>query len=110
MPTARTKKSSMQRIKDKVLDRVWEAEFSNLTRFTRVFHSLIKIALMVARDFIEKFVKLQAMALAFKTLLLAPLLAVVSRSLGASARKTHGTGAGRSARSLGKGARRSRSI
>jgi len=33
---------------------------------------------MVARDFIEKLVKLQAMALAFKTLLsLAPLLAVV---------------------------------
>lgn len=78
MPTARTKKSSIQQIKDKVLDRVWEAEFSNLTRFKRLIHGLIKMVLMVARDFIEKLVKLQAMALAFKTLLsLAPLLAVV---------------------------------
>jgi len=72
------KKRSIQQIKDKVLDRVWDADASDLTRFTRVFHSLIKIALTVARDFIEKLVKLQAMALAFKTLLsLAPLLAVV---------------------------------
>lgn len=78
MPTARTKKSSIQQIKDKVLDRVWEAEVSNLTRFKRLIHGLIKMFLMVARDFIEKLVKLQAMALAFKTLLsLAPLLAVV---------------------------------
>ncbi len=72
------KKSSIQQIKDKVLDQVWEAEFSNLTRFKRLIHGLIKMVLMVARDFIEKLVKLQAMALAFKTLLsLAPLLAVV---------------------------------
>jgi len=78
MPTARTKKSSIQQIRDKVLDRVWEAESSNLTRFKRLIHVLIKMVLMVARDFIEKLVKLQAMALAFKTLLsLAPLLAVV---------------------------------
>jgi membrane protein len=78
MPTARTKKSSIQQIKDKVLDQVWEAEASNLTRFKRLIHGLIKMVLMVARDFIEKLVKLQAMALAFKTLLsLAPLLAVV---------------------------------
>ena len=79
MTTAgRAKKRSIQQIKDKVLDRVWDAEASDLTRFTRFFHSLIKIVLMVARDFIEKLVKLQAMALAFKTLLsLAPLLAVV---------------------------------
>jgi membrane protein len=78
MPTARIKKSSIQQIKDKVLDQVWEAEFSNLTRFKRLIHGLIKLVLMVARDFIEKLVKLQAMALAFKTLLsLAPLLAVV---------------------------------
>jgi len=75
---ARTKKSSIQQIKDKVLDQVWEAEFSNLTRFKRLIHALIKMVLMVAGDFIEKLVKLQAMALAFKTLLsLAPLLAVV---------------------------------
>jgi membrane protein len=78
MPTARTKKSSIQQIKDKVLDQVWETEFSNLTRFKRLIHGLIKMILMVARDFIEKLVQLQAMALAFKTLLsLAPLLAVV---------------------------------
>jgi hypothetical protein len=78
MPTARTKKSSIQQIKDKVLDRVWETEVSKLTRFKRLIHGLIKMFLMVARDFIEKLVKLQAMALAFKTLLsLAPLLAVV---------------------------------
>ena len=78
MPTARTKKSSIQQIKDKVLDRVWETEVSKLTRFKRLIHGLIKMLLMVARDFIEKLVKLQAMALAFKTLLsLAPLLAVV---------------------------------
>jgi membrane protein len=78
MATARTKKSSIQQIKNKVLDQVWEAEFSNLTRFKRLIHALIKMVLMVARDFIEKLVKLQAMALAFKTLLsLAPLLAVV---------------------------------
>jgi len=78
MPTARTKKSSIQQIKDKVLDQVWETEFSNLTRFKRLIHGLIKMVLMVARDFIEKLVQLQAMALAFKTLLsLAPLLAVV---------------------------------
>ncbi len=39
---------------------------------------MIKISLMVADDFIENLVKLQAMALAFKTLLsLAPLLAVI---------------------------------
>ena len=72
------KKNSIQQIKDKVLDQVWEAEFSNLTRFKRLIQGLIKMVLMVARDFIEKLVKLQAMALAFKTLLsLAPLLAVV---------------------------------
>jgi membrane protein len=38
----------------------------------------LKAGVMVGRDFIENFVKLQAMALAFKTLLsLAPLLAVI---------------------------------
>ena len=79
MTTAgRAKKRSIQEIRDKVLDRVWDAEASDLTRFKRLIHALIRIVLMVARDFIEKLVKLQAMALAFKTLLsLAPLLAVV---------------------------------
>jgi membrane protein len=40
--------------------------------------SFVKIAFLVGRDFIENLVKLQAMALAFKTLLsIAPLLAVI---------------------------------
>lgn len=74
----RTKKRPLAQFKDKVFDRVWDAEGADLTRVKRLLHSLIKIALMVARDFVEKLVKLQAMALAFKTLLsLAPLLAVV---------------------------------
>jgi len=74
----RVKKRSIQRIKDKVLDQVWQNEFTDLTRFKRLSHAFVKLALMVARDFVEKLVKLQAMALAFKTLLsLAPLLAVV---------------------------------
>jgi membrane protein len=51
---------------------------SELTRFKRLMQLLLKIGLMVSRDFIENLVKLQAMALAFKTLLsLAPLLAVI---------------------------------
>jgi len=74
----RVKKRSIQRIKDKVLDQVWQGEFTDLTRFKRLSHASVKLVLMVARDFVEKLVKLQAMALAFKTLLsLAPLLAVV---------------------------------
>ena len=49
-----------------------------MTRFKRLIHSLLKIGFMVTRDFIENLVNLEAMALAFKTLLsLAPLLAVI---------------------------------
>ena len=49
-----------------------------MTRFKRLIHSLLKISFMVIRDFIENLVNLEAMALAFKTLLsLAPLLAVI---------------------------------
>lgn len=78
MPTARTKKNSIQQLKDKVLDRVWDAESADLTRVVRFFHRAAKVLVMVARDFVEKLVNLQAMALAFKTLLsLAPLLAVI---------------------------------
>ena len=77
-PSAREKKGSLQEMKAKVLNQVWDAESSDLTRFKRMLHSVIKIGLVVARDFIENLVKLQAMALAFKTLLsLAPLLAVI---------------------------------
>src|SRR5205807_9941606 len=76
--SAREKRRSMQDIKAKVFDQVWDVESADLTRFRRLFHSLIKISLMVVRDFFENLLKLQAMALAFKTLLsLAPLLAVV---------------------------------
>src|SRR5437667_4741864 len=76
--SAREKRRSMQDIKAKVFDQVWDVESEDLARFRRLFHSLIKISLMVVRDFVENLLKLQAMALAFKTLLsLAPLLAVV---------------------------------
>jgi len=65
-------------MKGKFLDPLFDFEAADLTRFKRAFHLVIKIGLMVARDFIENLVKLQAMALAFKTLLsLAPLLAVI---------------------------------
>src|SRR5207247_11017314 len=80
--SAREKRRSIQDIKAKVFDQVWDVESADLTRFRRLFHSLIKISLMVVRDFFENLLKLQAMALAFKTLLsLAPLLAVVFSSL-----------------------------
>jgi len=76
--SAREKRRSIQDIKAKVFDQVWDVESADLTRFRRLFHSLIKISLMVVRDFFENLLKLQAMALAFKTLLsLAPLLAVI---------------------------------
>src|SRR5207249_3554498 len=76
--SAREKRRSIQDIKAKVFDQVWDVESADLTRFRRLFHSLIKISLMVLRDFFENLLNLQAMALAFKTLLsLAPLLAVV---------------------------------
>jgi len=61
-----------------VLDSLWQAEPADLTRVKRLLSSFLKIAFLVGRDFIENLVKLQAMALAFKTLLsIAPLLAVI---------------------------------
>ncbi len=55
-----------------------DRDLAGLTRPKRFVHSSLRIALMVGRDFFENLVKLQAMALAFKTLLsLAPLLAVI---------------------------------
>jgi membrane protein len=61
-----------------VLEPLWQAEPADLTRVKRLLSSFIKIAFLVGRDFIENLVKLQAMALAFKTLLsMAPLLAVI---------------------------------
>ena len=77
-PSTREKKESIEQLKSKVFDLIWDAEISEITRFKRLIHSLLKIGFMVSRGFIENLVKLQAMALAFKTLLsLAPLLAVV---------------------------------
>ncbi len=74
----RERRRSIRDVKSRVLDQVWDAEPSDLTRFKRLLLGLVKISVMVARDFIENLVKLQAMALAFKTLLsLAPLLAVI---------------------------------
>ena len=72
------RKRSHTRIKDRVLDRIDGVEPTELGRFKRWGHFLVRLVVMVAHDFIENLVKLQAMALAFKTLLsLAPLLAVV---------------------------------
>ena len=65
-------------MKSKLFDEVLDVELSELTRLKRLLHFALKIVVMVGRDFIQNLVKLQAMALAFKTLLsLAPLLAVV---------------------------------
>ena len=61
-----------------MVEQVMGTEFDELTRFKRGIHSAVKIVVMVWQDFFQNLVKLQAMALAFKTLLsLAPLLAVI---------------------------------
>jgi membrane protein len=71
-------KQSMRSFRSRVLDPLWQAEPADLSRVKRLLSSLIKIGFLVGRDFIENLVKLQAMALAFKTLLsIAPLLAVI---------------------------------
>jgi membrane protein len=71
-------KRSLRQIKSKVFDEFLDAEQSELNRYKRAVHWTLKIGVMVGRDFVHNLVKLQAMALAFKTLLsLAPLLAVV---------------------------------
>ena len=77
-PSSREKKGSHEQFKTKVIDLIWDTEISEVTRFKGLIRSLLKIGFMVSRDFIENLVNLQAMALAFKTLLsLAPLLAVI---------------------------------
>ena len=76
-PPARARKRSIHELKN-VIEQLWDVQPSDLTRFKRLLYSLVKIVVMVARDFIANLVQLQAMALAFKTLLsLAPLLAVI---------------------------------
>lgn len=77
-PAAPSKRRSIQQMKSRVVDQVLEQELGDLSASKRFLHSSLKIGVMVARDFIQSLVKLQAMALAFKTLLsLAPLLAVI---------------------------------
>ncbi|HWX76703.1 MAG TPA: hypothetical protein VNY32_04470, partial [Candidatus Acidoferrales bacterium] len=74
---ARARKRSIHELKN-IIEQLWDVKPSDLTRFKRLLYSLVKIVVMVARDFIANLVQLQAMALAFKTLLsLAPLLAVI---------------------------------
>ncbi|HEY1232869.1 MAG TPA: YhjD/YihY/BrkB family envelope integrity protein [Candidatus Binatia bacterium] len=62
----------------RLFDDFVDSELSELTHYKRWLHSSLRIGVMVVQDFVQNLVKLQAMALAFKTLLsLAPLLAVV---------------------------------
>jgi membrane protein len=68
----------MDKIRLKLISPYIHNEAANLTRFKGLVHLSANTVAMVARDFIQNLLKLQAMALAFKTLLsLAPLLAVV---------------------------------
>ena len=77
-PSTQERKRSIQQIKSQVFDKVLDTELSELTRLKRWIHTSLKIAVMVGRDSFQNLVKLEAMALAFKTLLsLAPLLAVI---------------------------------
>ena len=76
--SARDRKRTIERLKSRFLDGILDVELSELTRVRRIFHSFIKLCLMVGRDFFGNQIQLHAMALAFKTLLsLAPLLAVI---------------------------------
>ena len=77
-PQGLQRNRSIRQIKTHLFDEFLDSEFSELTRYKRWLHSGLRIGTMVVRDFVQNLVKLQAMALAFKTLLsLAPLLAVV---------------------------------
>jgi len=65
-------------MKQQVVEQLLDQEIGALSGTKRVLHSSLKIAMMVAEDFFQHLVKLQALALSFKTLLsLAPLLAVI---------------------------------
>ena len=77
-PSVKARKRSLQSMKSKLFEEFLDVDLSEVTRIKRLLHFALKIVVMVGRDFIQNLVKLQAMALAFKTLLsLAPLLAVV---------------------------------
>jgi len=72
------KRNPIEQFKTKIFDLIWDPEISEVSRFKRLTRSLLEIVFRVIRDFIENLVNLEAMALAFKTLLsLAPLLAVI---------------------------------
>jgi len=65
-------------MKQRIFEQFFGADLSEAGRWRRWIRMALQIAVMVTHDFIQNLVKLQAMALAFKTLLsLAPLLAVV---------------------------------
>jgi membrane protein len=75
---ASSTKQPLQQLKNRVLNRLLDLQSLELTRSKQLVVSLIKIGWMVAQGFIDNLLKLQAMALAFKTLLsLAPFLAVI---------------------------------
>jgi membrane protein len=77
-PQAQQRNRSIRQIKTRLFDDFVDSELSELTQYKRWLHSGLRIGVMVVRDFVQNLVKLQAMALAFETLLsLAPLLAVV---------------------------------
>jgi len=77
-PSVKGRERPIEKVRALLIDPFLEAELTELTRFKKFVRSSLKIAMVVGRDFIQNLVKLQAMALAFKTLLsLAPLLAVV---------------------------------
>ena len=77
-PQAQQRHRSIRQIKTRLFDDFVDSELSELTQYKRWLHSGLRIGVMVVRDFVQNLVKLQAMALAFETLLsLAPLLAVV---------------------------------
>src|SRR5512146_1951337 len=77
-PAAKERNRSIEIMKRKIFDHYLTTEPAELSRGKKNLRSALKIVVMVAHDFIQNLVKLQAMALAFKTLLsLAPLLAVV---------------------------------
>lgn len=77
-PSTKGRNRPIEKIRARLFDQVLDVELSELTRFKRMVHVSLKISVMVGHDFVQNLGKLQAMALAFKTLLsLAPLLAVV---------------------------------
>jgi membrane protein len=77
-PSTPEKKGSIEQLKTKVFDLIWQDEISEAPRFKGLARSVLRIVFRVVQDFIKNLVNLEAMALAFKTLLsIAPLLAVI---------------------------------